>query len=350
MQQPRRLTDAWMLGDLRVPNRVLLAPLAGIGNWFVRLQAKRYGAGMAVSEMISSHAIHHRNAKTCTEMLRIDERERRAGPVAIQLFGEDPEIMRAAAGRVARAGADVIDINMGCPVPKVRKTGAGAELLADPDRAVAVAQAAAEGAVADGRRRPVTVKLRCGLRRGDHSGVALAHRLVAEAGVCAITIHPRSAEVHHKGSPDYAIAGELARSLPAPVILTGGLDSAPRAREAFRATGVEAVMLARGALGNPWLFDALLTDTEAEPTRAQIVDELQWTIERAIEHLGEARATRYLRKFYPWYVERLGLSRDAQRRLQTELQAAETIAHARRLMAAATAPGEHVEAGLAAAL
>ena len=136
------LTDPWMLGDVRVPNRVLLAPLAGIGNWFVRLQAKRYGAGMAVSEMVCSHAIHYRNEKTCVEMLRIDPRERAGGPVSIQLFGEDPEMMRSAAARVAAAGADVIDINMGCPVAKVRKTGAGAALLGDPDRAVAVAQAA----------------------------------------------------------------------------------------------------------------------------------------------------------------------------------------------------------------
>jgi tRNA-dihydrouridine synthase B len=349
MREPRRLTDAWMLGELRVPNRVLLAPLAGIGNWFVRLQAKRYGAGMAVSEMISSHAIHHGNAKTCTEMLRIDERERRTGPVAIQLFGEDPQIMHAAAGHVARAGADAIDINMGCPVPKVRKTGAGAELLADPERAVAVAAAAVEGAVSDARRLPVTVKLRCGLRRGDHSGVELAHRLVSEARVSAITIHPRSAEVHHKGSPDYAIAGELARSLGAPVILTGGLDSAARVREAFQSTGVDAVMLARGALGNPWLFDALLTGTRDAPTRAQIVDELQWTIERAIEHLGEPRATRYLRKFYPWYVQRLGLSRETLRELQAELQTADTIAHARALLAAAPASDDPAERRLAAA-
>src|SRR5580693_1780928 len=123
-----RLTDPWTLGPLRVPNRVMLAPLAGIGNWFVRLQAKRYGAGMAVSEMVSSHAIHHRNEKTCKEMLRIDPREREpsapaaggaafpGGPVSIQLFGEDPIVMREAAAVVARLGADVIDINMGCPV------------------------------------------------------------------------------------------------------------------------------------------------------------------------------------------------------------------------------------------
>src|SRR5947209_9851750 len=139
------LTDSWTLANHRVANRLVLAPLAGIGNWFVRLQAKRYGAGMAVSEMVSSQAVHHGNVKTCAELLRIDARGRDAGPVASQLFGEDPEIMRSAAGHVARAGADAIDINMGCPVPKVRKTGAGAALLADRDRAVAVARAAVAG-------------------------------------------------------------------------------------------------------------------------------------------------------------------------------------------------------------
>jgi nifR3 family TIM-barrel protein len=329
--QPR-LTDTWMLGSLRVPNRVLLAPLAGIGNWFVRLQAKRYGAGMAVSEMISSHAVHHGNAKTCAEMLRIDTRERAAGPVAIQLFGEDPAIMRAAASHVARAGADAIDINMGCPVPKVRKTGAGAALLADPDRAVAVARAAVEGAVSDTGPLPVTVKLRCGLAPGERSGLALAHRLVSEAGVAAITIHPRPAEAHHKGVPEYELAAALAQSLPAPVILTGGLSSAERVQEAFRQTGVAAVMLARGALGNPWLFDTLLHGRHRQPTPAEVIDELSWTMARAVEHLGEPRATRYLRKFYPWYVERLGLTPGASRSLQAALQSAEELAHARRLL------------------
>ncbi|HWX75299.1 MAG TPA: tRNA-dihydrouridine synthase [Solirubrobacteraceae bacterium] len=332
MAAPPRLTDPWMLGALRVPNRVLLAPLAGIGNWFVRLQAKRYGAGMAVSEMVSSHAVHHGNAKTCTEMLRIDAREREAGPVAIQLFGEDPEIMRSAAAEVARAGADAIDINMGCPVPKVRKTGAGAALLDDHERALAVARAAVEGAEGERGRLPVTAKLRIGLRPGERSGLELAQRLVREAGIAGIAIHPRSAEVHHKGRPEYELAAELAASLPAPVILTGGLDSAERTREAFQSTGVAAVMLARGALGNPWLFDMLLRDREGAPTRAEVLDELHWTIERAVEHLGAPRATRYLRKFYPWYVERLGLLPGAGKELQAALQSVESIEQARLLL------------------
>jgi tRNA-dihydrouridine synthase B len=341
------LTDSWTLGSLRVPNRVILAPLAGIGNWFVRLQAKRYGAGMAVSEMVSSHAIHHGNEKTCREMLRIDPRERTAGvggPVSIQLFGEDPAVMREAAAVVARRGADAIDINMGCPVPKVRKTGAGAALLDAPDLAVAVAVAAVQGARGIGAGGigaggiPITVKLRSGLRPGDESGYELAHRLVAEAGVAAIGFHPRSAAVHHKGAPDYELAARLVQSLPAPVILTGGMDDAAGAREAFDRTGAAAVMLARGALGNPWLFAELVEGRERRPTRPEVLGELRWTIERAVEHLGEPRATRYLRKFYPWYVVRLGLDPAAARRLQESLQTAQTLAHARELLDGACRP------------
>jgi tRNA-dihydrouridine synthase B len=342
MPEADSLTDPWTLGSLRVPNRVMLAPLAGIGNWFVRLQAKRYGAGMAVSEMVSSHAIHYGNEKTCREMLRIDPREREHGPVSIQLFGEDPAMMRSAVAHVAELGADAIDINMGCPVPKVQRTGAGAALLADPDRAVAVARAAVEGAHEAARDPaaggiPVTVKLRSGLRAGDTSGFALAHRLVAEAGVAAIAFHPRSAAVHHKGAPDYELAARLVDSLPAPVILTGGLNDAEHVREVFARTGAAAVMLARGALGNPWLFAQLVRGRKQGPTREEVRTELDWTIDRAVEHLGEQRAGRYLRKFYPWYVARLQLDSGVAKRLQESLQSAETLADARRLLAPASA-------------
>ncbi len=349
-----QLTDPWMLGSLRVPNRVLLAPLAGIGNWFVRLQAKRYGAGMAVSEMVSSYAIHYGNEKTCVEMLRIHPDERTAGPggtggpVSIQLFGEDPAMMRLAAAHVAGVGADAIDINMGCPVPKVQKTGAGAALLADPDRAVAVARAAREGAeearggAGLGGQIPITVKLRSGLRPGEESGFDLAHRLVEEAGVSAIAFHPRSAAVHHKGAPDYQLAARLVQSLPAPVILTGGLSDAFHVREAFQCTGAAAVMLARGALGNPWLFAELLEDPTHsrahEPTHEEVLDELDWTIDRAIEHLGEPRATRYLRKFYPWYVARLGLDPAVTKPLNESLQHAETLKTVSDLLQAKLSP------------
>src|SRR3954462_15240105 len=258
---PKALTDSWSLGGLTIPNRVVLAPLAGIGNWFVRLQAQRYGAGLAGGEMVSSFAVHYGNEKTHHELLRIHPEERLT---SVQLFGQDPEVMRSPAATVAERGADLIYLNMGCPVPNVFKTGAGAALIDDPDVAVAVAR----GAVA-GSGLPVTVKLRSGRKVGDTSGYALAHRLVDEAGVAAIGFHPRSAQVHHKGTPDYALAAELVASLDAPVIITGGLSGAAAVRHAFETTGAEAVMLARGSLGNPWLFEQLLgrRPEDAAPSR-----------------------------------------------------------------------------------
>jgi nifR3 family TIM-barrel protein len=319
---PPALTDSWELAGIRVPNRVLLAPLAGIGNWFVRLQAARHGAGMAYSEMVSSFAIHYGNEKTVTEMLRVHPEE---GPTALQLFGQDPDIMRSAAAHVAQhvPQVDVIDLNMGCPVPKVCKTGAGAALLKDPDTAVAVALAAHEGS-----GKPVTVKLRSGSVPGDTSGVDLAHRLVAEAGVAAITFHPRSAKVHHKGVPDYALAAELVRSLPAPVILTGGLHTPEQVHDAYERTGAAAVMLARGSLGNPWLFGQVLGLRADDPTPAEVLAEHAWVMERAVEHLGPDRAGRYLRKFHPWYVERLG----GGKALQDALQRTSTVDEARAVL------------------
>jgi tRNA-dihydrouridine synthase B len=313
----RSLHDSWSLGGVTIPNRVVLAPLAGIGNWFVRLQAKRYGAGLAVSEMVSSFAIHYGNRKTHRELLTIDPREREGGPVSIQLFGHDPAIMRSAAAHVAAIGADIIDLNMGCPVPKVMKTGAGAALLSDPDTAVAVARAAAEGS-----GLPVTVKLRA-------EGVEVARRLVSEGGVAAITFHPRTIKVRHNGTPDYDLAASLVDSLPVPVIVTGGMNDPDHVRWVFEYTGCEAVMLARGSLGNPWLFERVLGVRESDPSFDEILDEWGWVLDRAEEHLGPDRAARYLRKFHPWYAERLG----APRPVLDSLQRAATLAEQRLVIA-----------------
>ena len=324
----RRLTDPFTLGGVEVPNRVVLAPLAGIGNWFVRLQAKRYGAGLAVSEMVSSFAIHHRNEKTCVEMLRLHPEERDSGPVAIQLFGQDPDVMRSAAAYVAEhTDADLIDLNMGCPVPKVCKTGAGAALIKDPDTAVAVARAAHEGS-----GLPVTVKLRSGTLKGETDGALLAERLVHEGGVAGITFHPRSAQVHHKGEPDLDLAKELVEKLPVPVILSGGMREPQWIVDAWEHTGAEAIMLARGALGNPWLFARLVGLRDDDPTQEEILAELDWVMDRAVEHLGADRGGRYLRKFYPWYVERLDVEPPYAKSLQEALQRSATVEEARAVL------------------
>jgi nifR3 family TIM-barrel protein len=292
------LTSPFAIGDVRIANRVLLAPLAGIGNWFVRLQARRHGAGLAVSEMVSSIALSRGNRRTTEEMLRIHPDEH---PVSVQLFGGDADAMREAAWIVAEAGADLIDINLGCPVPKVCKTGAGAALLREPDRAVALARAAGAPGL------PVTVKLRSGLVPGDRSGFDLAIRLVVEAGVAAVAFHPRPASTRHSGGPDYELAADLARTLDAPVILSGGLQDARGAEAGYERSNAAAMMLARGALGNPWLFEEVLGRRDGPPTRDEIVDEIAWTIDRAEEHWGAERGCRNLRKLYPAYLERIGL-------------------------------------------
>ena len=316
----RSLTESWTLGGVPISNRVVLAPLAGIGNWFVRLQAKRHGAGLVVSEMVSSFAVHYRNQRTCRELLRIHPDEH---PVSIQLFGQDPEVMVSAAEAVAEAGADVIDINMGCPVPKVCKTGAGAALLDDPARAVSLAKAAARTS-----GLPVTVKLRSGQRPGETRGLELARRLVEEAGVAGICMHPRHASQRHSGAPSYELVRQLVEHVPVPVLVSGGLDTAPKARAAFAQTGAAGVLLARGSLGNPWLFEELLGLRAAPPDHEEVLGELDWVMDRAREHLGEERAGRYLRKFYPWYLARLG----GEESLQGALQRAPSLETARELL------------------
>ncbi len=320
------LTDPFEIGGVPISNRVLLAPLAGIGNWFVRLQAKRHGAGLAVSEMVSSFALHYRNERTLRELMRIHPDEH---PVSLQLFGHDAEVMRSGAAIAAEAGADLIDINMGCPVPKVRRTGAGAQLLRDPELALALARAAAEGG-----GRPVTVKLRSGIEAGDRSGFDLAVRLAEEAGVAAIAFHPRAATKGHKGSPDYELTRELVERVDVPVIVSGGLATAEAARRAFRESGADAVMLARGSLGNPWLFEELTGRRHRPPARDEVAGELLWIIDRAEEHLGAERAERYLRKFYPWYTERLR----APAEVVEELQRSAGLGRARELIGALAEP------------
>jgi tRNA-dihydrouridine synthase B len=160
-------------------------------------------------------------------------------------------------------------------------------------------------------------------------GVDVAKRLVEDAGVAGITFHPRTVKVRHKGTPDYDLAAQLVQDLPVPVIVTGGMDGADHVRWVFEYTGCEAVMLARGSLGNPWLFEQVLGATDREPTRDEIVEEWTWVLDRAEEHLGPDRAARYLRKFHPWYAERLG----ASHAVQDALQRAESLCEQRAIIA-----------------
>jgi tRNA-dihydrouridine synthase B len=179
----------------------------------------------------------------------------------------------------------------------------------------------------------VTVKLRSGQQPGDLRGIEVARRLAFEGAVAGIAIHPRHASQRHRGAPDYALARELVEELPVPVLISGGLQTAEQARSAFEQTGAEAVLLARGSLGNPWVFEQLLGLRSGEPEPEEILAELDWVMGCAVEHLGAERATRFLRKFYPWYLERLGPgyleALGGIRATQAALQIAPTLEEAR---------------------
>ena len=250
-----RCTTPGSSGTSTIPNRVVLAPLAGIGNWFVRLQAKRYGAGLAVS----------RDGLELRDPLRQREDARRAAagrtrerrrPVAIQLFGHDPEIMRSRRRRRSRrVGADIIDLNMGCPVPKVMKTGAGAALIKDPDTAVAVAARRARGLRPAGHREAARVASSRAACEGSSSPAGSSRRPASPG----ITLPPAPRRRAPQGRARTTTSPrELVRELPVPVIVSGGMDGAEHIRWVFEHTGCAAVMLARGALGNPWLFAQVL--------------------------------------------------------------------------------------------
>ncbi len=287
------LAAPFAIGTLAVPNRVLQAPLAGIANAPFRVQAQRHGAGLAVSEMVASMGVHHQNART-VDMLTLDPREQLTG---IQLFGAVPEAM-AEAARVAEAqGASLIDINMGCPVPKICKTGAGAALLADPELAAALVRACKDAVAI-----PVTVKIRRGLTPADARPAEVARRL-ADAGADAIAIHPRAAVEEYRGIADHRITAEVVAAVDVPVIASGDITTPKAAYEVMTATGAAAVMIGRGGLGDPWLYGAVAAGgASSRPDLAGVVAELLAFARENIALMGERRGVHYLRKFYPWYL------------------------------------------------
>jgi tRNA-dihydrouridine synthase B len=288
------LRSGWRIRDIEIPTRLVLAPMAGVSVQAFRRQGRRYGAGLVCSEMVSCAGLQHGNERTLG-YLRISADER---PLAVQIFGSEPAVMAEAARMVEDAGADLVDVNFGCPVKKVTKTGAGATLLEDPRRACAVVEA-----VADAVSVPVTVKMRRGLENGSRACLELGPRLV-EAGAESLTLHPRSARQMYTGEADHWLTTELVSRVNVPVVASGDVTSRGRAQAILATTGAAAVMVGRAAQGNPWALQEIL-DGEAEPpTREEVVAELLLFIRETVRELGERRATGFLKKFYGWYLGR----------------------------------------------
>jgi tRNA-dihydrouridine synthase B len=288
------LRDSWWIRDVEIPTRVVLAPMAGVSVQAFRRQGRRFGAGLVCSEMVSVAGIHHRNERTLG-YLRVASDEH---PLAIQIFGSDPPVMAEAARMVEAAGADLVDINFGCPVRKVTKTGAGATLLDEPARAAAIVEA-----VADAVEIPVSVKMRRGLRDGARTCLEVGPLLV-RAGAATLTLHPRSAQQMYTGTADHALTAELVSLVDVPVIASGDVTSRARAQVVLATTGAAAVMIGRGAQGNPWALREIVDGDAREPSREEVVAELVLFLRETVRELGERRASGFLKKFYGWYLGR----------------------------------------------
>jgi tRNA-dihydrouridine synthase B len=316
------LRETWRIGPVQIPTRLVLAPMAGVSVQAFRRQGRRFGAGLVCSEMVSCAGIEHRNERTLG-YLRVAADEH---PLAIQLFGSEPRTMAEAARMVEAAGADLVDLNFGCPVKKVTKTGAGATLLDDPDRAARIVSA-----IANAVDLPVTVKLRRGLRDGSRDCLDLGPRLV-EAGAASLTLHPRSAQQMYTGFADHELTTELVSRVDVPIVASGDIVSRAKAQAVLATTGASAVMVGRAAQGNPWVLEEIVDGEAREPSREEVVAELVLFIRETVRELGERRASGFLKKFYGWYLGRGRFPRPFKQELVV-LDSTEEVE--RRLIAAA---------------
>jgi tRNA-dihydrouridine synthase B len=316
------LRESWRIRDVEIPTRLVLAPMAGVSVQAFRRQGRRFGAGLVCSEMVSCAGIEHRNERTLG-YLRVAGDEH---PLAIQIFGSEPRAMAEAARMVVAAGADLVDINFGCPVRKVTKTGAGATLLDEPARASAIVEA-----VANAVDVPVSVKMRRGLRDGARTCLEVGPQLV-EAGAATLTLHPRSAQQMYTGTADHALTAELVSLVDVPVIASGDITSHAKAQTVLATTGAAAVMVGRGAQGNPWILCEIVDGDRRDPTREEVVAELVLFVRETVRELAERRASGFLKKFYGWYLGRGRFPRPFKQELVV-LDSTEEVE--RRLIAAA---------------
>lgn len=287
----------WKIGSVEIENPFVLAPMAGITDLPFRLLCKEQGAGLLYTEMVSAKAISYHNRNTVS-LMETDPKEH---PVALQLFGSEPELMGEVAKSIEDQPFDILDINMGCPVPKVVNNGEGSALLKDPALIREIIKVVS-GAV----RKPVTAKMRIGFEGADVDPVEIA-RIMEDAGAAAIAVHGRTRQQYYSGRADWETIRRIKEAVSVPVIGNGDVDSPEKAEAMFRETGCDAMMIGRAVRGNPWIFREMnhyfaTGELLPGPSLEELKEEILRHARMQIEKKGEYTGIREMRKHVAWYT------------------------------------------------
>ena len=284
------------IGNVELNNPFILAPMAGVCDLQFRLLCKEKGAGMVCTEMVAEKAIYYNNRNT-EELLTIDKNE---GPVSLQLFGSEPKLMAEMAKRIEERDFDILDFNMGCPVPKVVNNGEGSALMKNPVLAGRIIEA-----MADAISKPVTVKIRAGFDAEHINAVEIA-RIAESSGAKAITVHARTREQYYSGKADRDIIRQVKEAVSIPVIGNGDIDCYESAKHMLEYTGCDGVAIGRGAEGNPWIFEELNAFHNGldynKPSLAEVKEMIMRHARMLIEYKGEYIGIREMRKHAAWYT------------------------------------------------
>ncbi len=310
------------IGTLALENNTVLAPLAGVTNLPFRLIAKKGGCGLVCSEMISSYGIVYGASKTLRMLESLPEEK----PVSFQIFGSDPSVMAEAARIVESSGADIVDINFGCSVKKIVKSGAGVALMRDPGKAEAILKS-----VRNSIKIPLTVKIRTGWGGTGEEAVTIA-KIAENCGVDAVAVHPRTAGQGFRGKADWTVISKVRQSVSMPVIGNGDIIVAEDAVEMINKTGCNGVMIGRTAIGNPWIFSQITALQEGDPVQpvglVRRFEAMKEYLKVTVEYLGEKQACFMMRSRLGWFVKGLASSavfRESIKRISSELEAQEII-------------------------
>ncbi|GLB30733.1 tRNA-dihydrouridine synthase [Lacrimispora amygdalina] len=311
------------IGNVTFDNNLILAPMAGVTDLPFRFLCREQGCGLSVTEMVSAKAILYKNKNT-NELLSVSDQE---GPVSVQLFGSDPAIMADMAAAIESRPFALIDVNMGCPVPKIVNNGEGSALMKDMKLAEKVLTAMVKAV-----KKPVTVKFRKGFTEEDCNAVEFA-RMAESCGVAAVAVHGRTREQYYSGTADWDIIRQVKEAVSIPVIGNGDVFEPEDAKALIDQTGCDGVMIARGAKGNPWIFSRTLHYLETgellkPPSPAEISEMILRHGTMQAEHKGETVAMREMRKHMAWYTA--GLPHSAK--LRNDINQVETMEELRRFV------------------